>query len=42
MEDRTDYKAFNVIVRTLYGGVTRMAHYIYVMYQESKGRLVVD
>ena len=31
MKDITDSNAFIVIVKTLYGGVTRMAHYIYVM-----------
>lgn len=31
MKDKTDSKAFNVIVKALYSSVTRMAHYIYVM-----------
>ena len=31
-EDKADFDAFNVIVKALYGSVTRMVHYIYVMY----------
>ena len=39
MKDKTDSKAFNVIVKGLYGGVTRMAHYKYVMNDSDYGFL---
>ena len=42
MKDKADSKAFNVIVKALYGGVTKMAHYIYVMNDSDQRSLIVE